>query len=387
MPVYKVTETAFEPLDQTSFEREGILERQGIQARLRDHPEVLEEGPFILAEEFSSWDESSRRVDLLALDREGRLVIVELKRSDQDSFMDLQAVRYAAMIAGMTLEQAVGAHQNYLSQRGLDPADAASRIQQHLSGDETEAAIDSRNPRVILVSANFSKELTTSVLWLNEIGMAVTCVKLELYRAGNDLYLEGNRVIPLPEAEEYLVRLTGGQTAALDPLPPTPPSQTYQGIGDFRRAAETAKPVSRELLLGLCDLAVSLEAEGVASISTRVGSYNTVLRAWLPGTYQALFYVFRNEPGWGYLQFSGRNLERYAPRSKEQLERVIERDISSRSTLWELPAGTLEALSTAGTWPENEPPATSPEHHPGSGIGAQEGETATDRTRTTPLSN
>ena len=269
MPVYKVTETAFEPLDQTSFEREGILERQGIQARLRDHPEVLEEGLFILAEEFSSWDESSRRVDLLALDREGRLVIVELKRSDQDSFMDLQAVRYAAMIAGMTLEQAVGAHQNYLSQRGLDPADAASRIQQHLSGDETEAAIDSRNPRVILVSANFSKELTTSVLWLNEIGMAVTCVKLELYRAGNDLYLEGNRVIPLPEAEEYLVRLTGGQTAALDPLPPTPPSQTYQGIGDFRRAAETAKPVSRELLLGLCDLAVSLEAEGVASISTR----------------------------------------------------------------------------------------------------------------------
>ena len=205
MPVYKVTETAFEALDQTSFEREGILERQGTQARLRDHPEVLEEGLFILAEEFSSWDESSRRVDLLALDREGRLVIVELKRSDQDSFMDLQAVRYAAMIAGMTLEQAVGAHQNYLSQRGLDPADAASRIQQHLSGDETEAAIDSRNPRVILVSANFSKELTTSVLWLNEIGMAVTCVKLELYRAGNDLYLEGNRVIPLPEAEEYLV--------------------------------------------------------------------------------------------------------------------------------------------------------------------------------------
>ena len=44
MPVYRVTETAFEPLDQTSFEREGILERQGIQARLRDRPEVLEEG-------------------------------------------------------------------------------------------------------------------------------------------------------------------------------------------------------------------------------------------------------------------------------------------------------------------------------------------------------
>ena len=345
MPVYKVTETDFEPLDQTNFEREGILERQGIQARLRDRPEILEEGLYILDEEFSRWDESSRRIDLLALDREGRLVVVEIKRSDQDSFMDLQAIRYAAMVAGMTFEHTVDAHRNYLERRGLDAADAASRIQQQLSGDDTEVAIDSRNPRVILVSTNFSKELTTSVLWMNEIGMDVACVKLELYRAGNDLYLEGNRIIPLPEAEEYLVRLTGGQNAAVNP--PPPPSKTYQGGEEFRKAAETAQPGSRELLTRLCELALSLEAEGMASISTRVGSYNTVLRAWLPGTDQALFYVFRNEPGWGYLQFSGRNLERYAPRSKEQLERVIDRDIGPRSTLWELPAGILEALSNA----------------------------------------
>ena len=123
------------------FRTGRILERQGIQARLRDHPEVLEEGLFILAEEFSSWDESSRRIDLLALDRESRLVVVELKRSDQDSFMDLQSVRHAAMVAGMTLEQAVGAHQSYLNQRGLDPTDASSRIQQHLSGDDAEATL------------------------------------------------------------------------------------------------------------------------------------------------------------------------------------------------------------------------------------------------------
>ena len=57
--------------------------------------------------------------------------------------MDLQSVRHAAMVAGMTLEQAVGAHQSYLSQRGLDPTDASSRIQQHLSGDDAEATLGS----------------------------------------------------------------------------------------------------------------------------------------------------------------------------------------------------------------------------------------------------
>ena len=56
-----------------------------------------------------------------------------------------------------------------------------------------------------------------------------------------------------------------------------------------------------------------------------VGSYNTVLRVRLPGSDQTLFYAYRNEPRWGYLRFSGRNLERYAPRSKEHLERIIDR--------------------------------------------------------------
>ena len=69
MPVYRVTEEDFEPLDKTSFEAEHLLEREDIQRRLRDKPEILEEGLFILAEEYGNWDDSNRSIDLLALDR------------------------------------------------------------------------------------------------------------------------------------------------------------------------------------------------------------------------------------------------------------------------------------------------------------------------------
>ena len=66
-----------------------------IQERLREDPDILEERLFILAEEYSDWEDSNRRIDLLALDRKGRLVVVELKRSDKQSMMDLQAIRYS----------------------------------------------------------------------------------------------------------------------------------------------------------------------------------------------------------------------------------------------------------------------------------------------------
>ena len=71
--------------------------------------------------------EPSRMIDLLGLDANGRLVVVELKREDQDSLMDLQAVRYAAMVANMTFEQATSVHQSYLTARGIE-GDAELRI-------------------------------------------------------------------------------------------------------------------------------------------------------------------------------------------------------------------------------------------------------------------
>ena len=68
-------------------------------------PEHLEEGLFIVAEEFGNWQDSGRSIDLLAVDSENRLVVIELKRTQTGDHSELQAIRYAAMVANMTLEQ------------------------------------------------------------------------------------------------------------------------------------------------------------------------------------------------------------------------------------------------------------------------------------------
>lgn len=203
MELYEWKGNDLKPVDKVTFETEKLPE-QALQHALRDAPHVLEEGLFIVAEEYSNWEESWRSIDLLALDAAGRLVVVELKRTLTGNHMDLQAVRYAAMVANMTFAQVVDAHKDYLVGRG-EEEDAEKRIREHLGelGDEIASSV----PRVLLASGDFSSELTTSVLWLNDNGLEITCVRLDLHRTGDGLYLSSSQVIPVPQASDYQVRL------------------------------------------------------------------------------------------------------------------------------------------------------------------------------------
>jgi len=207
MSLFRLGENALEAVSQTSFAALGVLERDDLQRLLRDQPDVLEEGLFIVAEEFSSWEGSQRRIDLLALDSEFRLVVVELKRDETGGAMELQAVRYAAMVANITFEQLVEAHAKYLNQIGTEE-DARGRILEAVgSTDPSDIEILSERPRIMLVSADFSAELATSVLWLNDAGLDIRCVRLRPYAVDDEVFVEVSQVIPLPEAEDYLVKV------------------------------------------------------------------------------------------------------------------------------------------------------------------------------------
>ena len=98
--------------------------------------------------------------------------------------------------------------------------DADVLIRAHLGPDEAGTRISTANPRIILVSAHFSKELTTSVLWLNQRDMDITCIKLQPYRSENELYIEASQVIPMAAAGlhgSFAKPRTGGGRAKVLP--------------------------------------------------------------------------------------------------------------------------------------------------------------------------
>ena len=64
-----------------------------------------------------------------------------------------------------------------------------------------------KSVRIILVSPDFSKALTTTVLWLRDSGrLDVSCVRIRPYELQQRTILEVDEIIPLPEAQDYTVR-------------------------------------------------------------------------------------------------------------------------------------------------------------------------------------
>jgi hypothetical protein len=205
MPLYELTHDALTELPRTTMVQQDFKERADLQRLLKTSIGIIDANLLLLAEEFSQWEDSKRRIDLLALDKQANLVVIELKRTEDGGFMDLQSIRYAAMVSAMTFQQAAYEHAKFLG----DPAnvdDAKSRILEFLGWEAPTEDFASR-VRIILTSADFSPELTTAVLWLNDNGLDIRCVRLRPYALQSRTILEAQQIIPIPEAKDITVRL------------------------------------------------------------------------------------------------------------------------------------------------------------------------------------
>ena len=345
MALYQWTNDELRPIPETSFESEHILERDDLQRVLRDQPEVLEDGLFIIAEEFSNWEESGRSIDLLALDNGGRLVVIELKRDVRGAHMELQSIRYAAMVSNMTFEQAVTAHQNYLDWRGINE-EARTRISEYLEASgQDEAVIDTQRPRIILASAGFSKELTTSVLWLNEIGLDITCIRLQLHRTDQGLLLETSQIIPLPEALDYLVRVREKENEAERQRPrqssPTP------GADVFKQSIEFASQEDKPMLERMYRWAVALEEEGLARLFSKSSTTMTSLHIRLLHSNSGLVNMHNYPPRGWHIDLWASVFQRNAPDSIGPIEEVIGKPLGSQKSHRDVTDELLERLRDA----------------------------------------
>jgi RecB family endonuclease NucS len=105
VPLFEMTRENLAECEPVTFAHLEIKERADLQHVLHDHIEVLDSDLRVIAEEYGNWEDSRRRIDLLALDKQQRLVVIELKRTETGGHMDLQALRYAAMVSAMTLSR------------------------------------------------------------------------------------------------------------------------------------------------------------------------------------------------------------------------------------------------------------------------------------------
>lgn len=210
MPLYEVGEQGLTRRPTADFAALEMYERADLQRLLRDEVSALGEDLLVVAEEFGNWEDARRRIDLLALDKSGRLVVIELKRTDVGGHMELQAIRYAAMVSSMGFAEVLDAYEAHCAKhRSSEDVDARAELEAFLDvSDDVEEPTISTDVRIILVSADFGREITTAVLWLNGFeGMDIRCVRLVPYEMDGRVLLDIQQVIPLPEAADYQVQL------------------------------------------------------------------------------------------------------------------------------------------------------------------------------------
>ena len=206
MPIYRIKDNKILPIEKTTFERQGIRERQDLQKMLETRTDIVAPDTLIVAEEFSCWEDSRRRIDLLGIDKNANLVVIELKRTEDGGHMDLQALRYASMVSTLTFDKLVVIYEHYLTENDIRK-DVTENLLEFLEWDEPNDDQFAQEVRIVLVSAEFSKELTTSVMWLNDFGLDIRCVRMHPYTSNGETLLDVQTVIPIPEAADYQVQI------------------------------------------------------------------------------------------------------------------------------------------------------------------------------------
>jgi hypothetical protein len=258
MPLFEMGKEDLTEISPTTFRAEQIYERNDLQRVLRDQFEAIDPDVLIVSEEFGAWQDSSRRIDLLGVDRSGALVVVELKRTQDGSHMELQALRYAAMISNLDALDIAEAFEAYLHSRGDVETDAQEELCTFLDAESIDQIEISDRPRIILISQGFGTELTTAVLWLNEGGLDIRCVEARPYRLHDHLLVEVRQVIPLPEAADYQVRKREKSERARSIRQESRDLTKFDFEADGKRETRLPKRrLMREIVLHLCSKGVT----------------------------------------------------------------------------------------------------------------------------------
>jgi hypothetical protein len=187
----------------------GLTERGHLQEWVLAHPEMLGPDVKLVTFEFGRWTATSGalardRLDVLGLDRDGRLVVVELKRDQAPDTVDMQALKYAALVSRFTRDDLAKVHAQYLTrQRGeLVAAETAAELEEWAT--LTEESL--RLPRLILLATDFPATVTATVVFLHQqLGLDVQLRKFQAYRTAQETLVTISQLYPPPDVEEFVL--------------------------------------------------------------------------------------------------------------------------------------------------------------------------------------
>lgn len=193
-------------IKNTSFKNCGLKERKDLQEWIANNPNILGEELLIIQKEFDGFNDTNERLDLLAIDKFGNLVIIENKLDDSGKNVVWQAMKYAGYCSSLTKNEIKEIFGQYLDKMGRGES-AENIITEFLDkADYSEVELNQDlTQRIILVAKDFRKEVTNTVIWARKFGMKIQCIKITPFLLDNKLIVDCDQIIPVKDIQEIMI--------------------------------------------------------------------------------------------------------------------------------------------------------------------------------------
>lgn len=196
-------------IEEKTFSELGFKERTHLQEWIAHNPSCLGEELLIIQKEFDGFDDTRERLDLLALDKSGNLIIIENKLDDTGRDVTWQALKYASYCSSLTKKQIKEIFEQYLNKEGFQENAEDNLVKFYDAVDYEELELNvGQSQRIIMVARNFRKEVTSTVLWLRNYKINVQCIKATPYKLGEQIFLDLDQIIPVKESEDFIIKIT-----------------------------------------------------------------------------------------------------------------------------------------------------------------------------------
>jgi len=236
----KKSEVEIEDLSFSSLGlREGDIEeflRLNIDLLFGDNESLLVIGQQVR-------NQQGGRSDLVALDENGNLVLIEIKRDLQDirnrkEPFEFQAIRYAANYAKIKdvddlvdnlFVPYIERHRNEYEESVLTTSEMARRRITSFLAKNNAVKTFNRKQRIVLVAAEFDAQTLSACAWLINNHVDINCFKIHPVKIGEQYLLSVNPVLPPTPIEDFYVEIFDEKSRATSRVSPdeTGMSRTY----------------------------------------------------------------------------------------------------------------------------------------------------------------
>lgn len=217
--MYKIDGKQASRIEPVTFSELDITEND-IEEILRNSIDMIcdeEESMLIVGKQVRN--EKNGRSDLTAVDNNGDIVLIEIKRDRKDIIyrkesFEFQAIRYAASYATIDrteelVKRVYGPYiEKYRDEFELGELTSFElgirKLNEFLEANDAHKDFNEKQ-RIILVASDFDDQTLSAVAWLNSNNVDISCYKLTPYRLNEDIYFYVEKVLPVPDHVDYYV--------------------------------------------------------------------------------------------------------------------------------------------------------------------------------------